>query len=76
MRSGKVDLSVSSTNQSKASQILQKMRGPDWAAVPVTEENPQEMEEDEPPPLKLSLPPTVHIAALLQESSSAAPGPT
>lgn len=75
MRSGKVDLSVSSTNQSKAAQILQRMRGPDWAAVPATEENPQEM-EDEPPPLKLSLPPTVHIAALLQESSSAAPGPT
>jgi len=66
MRSGKVDLSVSTSNQNKAARILQRMREP---AAPVTEENQKEMEEEGPPP-KLALPPTVHIAALLHESTT------
>jgi len=65
MRSGKVDLSVTAGNQSKAARILQKMREP---AAPVTEENAEEMEEDGPPP-KLALPPTLHIAAFLHDSA-------
>jgi len=74
MRSGKVDLSVSSSNQSKAAKILRKMREP---AAPVTEENEKEMEEEGMPP-KLALPPTLHIANLLHEfdSSAAAQPPT
>lgn len=69
MRSGKVDLSISGNNQSKASRILQNMRAP---AAPVTEEDEKEMEEEGPPP-KLSLPPTVHIAALLSHGANAMP---
>jgi len=66
MRSGKVDMSVSNGNQGKASNILQRMREP---AAPVTEERHMEMEGEGPPP-KLSLPPTLHIAALLHDSTA------
>merc|ERR1711988_1232254 len=63
MRSGKVDHSVSTGNQSKAARILQKMREP---AAPTTEEDVKEMPEEGPPP-KLALPPAVNIAALLHD---------
>jgi len=57
MRSGKVDLSVSTANQNKAARILQRMREP---AAPVTAEDNIDLEEEGPPP-KLALPPSFHI---------------
>jgi len=72
MRSGKVDLSVSAANQSKATRILQRMREP---AAPVNEETAKEMEDDGPLP-KLSLPPAPHILALLDEATAASAAPT
>jgi len=67
MRSGKVDLSVSAGNQGKASRILQKMREP----APPTTEPPIREEVEEGLPPKLALPPTNHIAALLNDAANA-----
>jgi len=66
MRSGKVDLSVSSSNQDKASWILQKMREP---AAPVSEEVSVEMPEEGPPP-KLALPPMMRPASILHNAAT------
>lgn len=70
MRSGKVDLSVSASNQNKASRILQSMREP---AAPVTEEDKKDWDEARIPP-KLSLPPTLHISHMLQEPAAPVSG--